>query len=146
LEKTLYNYRNREKTLLDDKCLTSWNAILLKGFVDAFKTFGDEKHKEIALKNGEFIQKNCWDNDGFLYRNFKNGKNSIVGYLEDYAHVIDAFISLYEITLMKTGCSMPNNSHTIALIIITTKNNSFSPLTTKMTASLLLNIMRLKTT
>jgi uncharacterized protein YyaL (SSP411 family) len=98
-EKTLYDYREqRKKPLLDDKCLTSWNAILLKGFVDAYKTFGDEKHKEIALKNGEFLQKNCWDNDGFLYRNFKNGKNSIVGYLEDYAHVIDAFISLYEIT------------------------------------------------
>ena len=43
--------------------------------------------------------KNCWSEDGFLFRNFKNGKSSITGYLEDYAHVIDAFISLYEITL-----------------------------------------------
>lgn len=98
-EKKLYNYREqRKKPLLDDKCLTSWNAIILKGFAEAYKTFGEENHKNIAINNGEFIVKNCWSEDGFLFRNFKNGKSTITGYLEDYAHVIDAFISLYEIT------------------------------------------------
>lgn len=99
-EKKLYDYREqRKKPLLDDKCLTSWNAIILKGFAEAYKTFGEENYKCIAINNGEFIAKNCWSEDGFLFRNFKNGKSSITGYLEDYAHVIDAFISLYEITL-----------------------------------------------
>jgi uncharacterized protein YyaL (SSP411 family) len=99
-EKKLYDYREqRKKPLLDDKCLTSWNAIILKGFAEAYKTFGEENYKCIAINNGEFIVKNCWSEDGFLFRNFKNGKSSITGYLEDYAHVIDAFISLYEITL-----------------------------------------------
>ena len=37
--------------------------------------------------------------DGGLHRNFKNGKSNIEAYLEDYATVIDAFISLYEVTL-----------------------------------------------
>lgn len=99
-EKKLFDYREqRKKPLLDDKCLTSWNAIILKGFAEAYKTFGEENYKCIAINNGEFIVKNCWSEDGFLFRNFKNGKSSITGYLEDYAHVIDAFISLYEITL-----------------------------------------------
>lgn len=99
-EKKLFYYREqRKKPLLDDKCLTSWNAIILKGFAEAYKTFGEENYKCIAINNGEFIVKNCWSEDGFLFRNFKNGKSSITGYLEDYAHVIDAFISLYEITL-----------------------------------------------
>ena len=99
-EKKLYDYREqRKKPLLDDKCLTSWNAIILKAFAEAYKTFGEENYKCIAINNGEFIAKNCWSEDGFLFRNFKNGKSSITGYLEDYAHVIDAFISLYEITL-----------------------------------------------
>lgn len=98
-EKTLYTYRkNRPKPLLDDKCLTAWNAIILKGFTDAYKTFGSEKHKTIALSNGNFILNNCWDEKGFLYRNFKNGHASIPAFLEDYAHVIEAFIGLYEIT------------------------------------------------
>ena len=37
--------------------------------------------------------------DGGLFRNFKNGKSNIDAYLEDYASVIDAYISLYEVTL-----------------------------------------------
>jgi hypothetical protein len=37
--------------------------------------------------------------DGGLNHNYKNGKSNINGYLEDYATLIDAFISLYEVTL-----------------------------------------------
>ena len=34
--------------------------------------------------------------DGGLYHNYKNGKSTINGFLEDYAFVIEAFISLYQ--------------------------------------------------
>ena len=33
-----------------------------------------------------------------LYRNYKNGRASISGFLEDYALVIQAYISLYEVS------------------------------------------------
>ena len=99
-EKLLYHEREkRNKPRLDDKCLTSWNAIMLKGFVDAYKALGNKHYIEIALKNTDFILKNLWTSDGNLLHNYKNGKATINGYLEDYALVIDAFIALYEVTL-----------------------------------------------
>ena len=89
----------RKKPRLDDKCLTSWNALMLKGFVDAYKAIGNESYLNIALKNADFIIENLWTSEGNLLHNHKNGKNTINGYLEDYCFVIEAFISLYETTL-----------------------------------------------
>ena len=89
----------RSKPRLDDKALTSWNAIMLKGFVDAYKVLGDENYLEIAIKNATFIIEKQWTPNGNLYHNYKNGKSTINGYLEDYCFVIDAFIALYEVTL-----------------------------------------------
>jgi len=99
-EKLLYHEREkRSKPRLDDKCLTSWNALILKGFVDAYKALGNKHYLEIALRNADFILKNLWTPDGNLLHNYKNGKATINGYLEDYALVIEAFIALYEVTL-----------------------------------------------
>jgi uncharacterized protein YyaL (SSP411 family) len=99
-EKLVYNEREkRSKPRLDDKCLTSWNALMLKGFVDGYKALDNNHYLEIALKNADFILKNLWASEGNLWHNYKNGKASINGYLEDYALVIDAFIALYEVTL-----------------------------------------------
>jgi len=84
---------------LDDKTLTSWNALMLKAYVNAYTTFQDEHFLKIALKNAHFIINKQIKEDGGLYRNYKNGKSSIEAYLEDYATVIDAYISLYEATL-----------------------------------------------
>lgn len=101
-EQILYNKReNRSKPRLDDKCLTSWNALMLKGFVDAYKALGDENYLEIALKNASFLTEKLWTPEGNLLHNYKDGKSSINGYLEDYCFVIEAFISLYEVTLQE---------------------------------------------
>nr|WP_315147517.1 thioredoxin domain-containing protein [uncultured Flavobacterium sp.] len=98
-EKILYIKRKkRSKPRLDDKCLTSWNAIMLKGFVDAYKALENENYLVLALKNANFIIKNLWSGEGNLYHNYKNEKSTINGYLEDYCFVISAFISLYEVT------------------------------------------------
>lgn len=98
-ERTLYLEREkRAKPRLDDKCLTSWNAIMLKGYVDAYKALNNEEYLTKALENANFIIKKLWSNDGNLWHNFKNGKATINGYLEDYCFVIAAFIALYEVT------------------------------------------------
>ncbi|MGK4566937.1 thioredoxin domain-containing protein [Flavobacterium sp. 3HN19-14] len=98
-EQLLFTARQkRSYPRLDDKCLTSWNAIMLKGFVDAYSAFQNKKYLEIALKNANFIQQKLWSPEGNLFHNYKNGKATINGYLEDYCFVIDAFIALYEIT------------------------------------------------
>ncbi|HAH53865.1 MAG TPA: thioredoxin domain-containing protein, partial [Flavobacterium sp.] len=58
-DKILYIKREkRSKPRLDDKCLTSWNALMLKGFVDAFKALENENYLILALKNANFIINN----------------------------------------------------------------------------------------
>ncbi len=88
----------RSRPRLDDKILTSWNALMLKGYVDAYRTFNDHHFLEIALKNANFLEQNLLKENGSLHHNFKNNKSSINGYLEDYAALIDAYIALYEVT------------------------------------------------
>ncbi|MGM5468849.1 thioredoxin domain-containing protein [Flavobacteriaceae bacterium LMO-SS05] len=99
-KQTLSNLRNtRPKPRLDDKTLTSWNALMLTGYVDAYKAFGNKHYLDVAVKNAEFIMSNQHREDGGLYHSYKNGKSTINGYLEDYATTIEAFLDLYEQTL-----------------------------------------------
>ena len=99
-EQKLYAQREkRNKPRLDDKCLTSWNAIMLKGFVEAYKALGHPNYLNIALQNAHFITKNLWSSDGHLFRTYKKAKATINAYLEDYAQVIQSFMALYEVTL-----------------------------------------------
>lgn len=99
-EKLLYEAReHREKPRLDDKILTSWNALMLKGYADAFKALRNEEYLAAARNNALFIAEKMWDADGHLWRTYKNGTAKIKGFLEDYAHTADAFIALYEVTL-----------------------------------------------
>ena len=99
-KKTLLEARNkRDKPRLDDKTLTSWNAIMLKGYTDAYRVFGNPEYLVSAKKNGNFILKTQLKDDGGLFHNYKNGQSNINGYLEDYATTIDAFLALYENTL-----------------------------------------------
>jgi uncharacterized protein YyaL (SSP411 family) len=53
----------------------------------------------VALKNAEFILEKQLKTDSSLFHNYKEGKSTINGFLEDYATVIDAFLSLYQVTL-----------------------------------------------
>ncbi len=83
---------------LDDKTLTSWNGLMLKGYVDAYLTFGDQHFLDVALENANFILSKQLRKDGGLNHSYKEGRTTINGYLEDYAFVIDAFLKLYEAT------------------------------------------------
>ena len=82
----------------DDKCLTSWNAITIKGLCDAYSAFGEEEFLHLAIKNARWIVQRQITNDAKLFRTYKNGNSTINAFLEDYAHVICAFIELYEVT------------------------------------------------
>ena len=96
----LIKIRNKRiKPRLDDKILSSWNGLMIKGFADSYKAFNEPDFLDAAVKNGEFIVKNLLQKDGQLLRNYKNNKGYINGYLEDYSAVISGFIALHEITL-----------------------------------------------
>ena len=96
----LLAYRNnRAKPRLDNKTLTSWNALMIKGYVDAYKAFQVPEYLNAAQTNAQFLINHQLQENGALNHSYKDGKSSINGYLEDYAAVIDAFIALYEVTL-----------------------------------------------
>lgn len=88
----------RPKPRLDDKILTSWNGLMLKGLVDAYRYLGEEAYLDLALENAAFLQREMIKDDNSLFRNHKEGKSSINAFLDDYAAVIDAYVSLYEVT------------------------------------------------
>ena len=99
-KETLRAYRNqRPKPRLDDKTLISWNVLMLKGYIDAYKVFGKETYLNSAIKNAKFIAEKQLQENGALFHNYKDGKSSINGFLEDYAFTIEAFIALYQTTL-----------------------------------------------
>ena len=91
--------KNKKKPSLDYKIITSWNGLMISGYVDAYKSFNDDIFKNEAIEAGEFIYSNLTKRDGGLFHNHVNGKSKINGYLEDYATIIQASLDLYEITL-----------------------------------------------
>ncbi|WP_291800023.1 thioredoxin domain-containing protein [Lutibacter sp.] len=98
-QKILLKKRNKkDKPRLDDKSLTSWNALMLKGYINAYTVFNEKHFLDVAIKNATFIYTKQLQENGNLNHNYKNGKSTINGYLEDYATVIDAYIALYEAT------------------------------------------------
>ena len=93
--------KEREKRIrpgLDNKSLTSWNSMLIKGFIDAYFAFEDEEFLQLARKVGQWIVDYQMTSDGKLKRNFNQGKSNIDGFLEDYAHAISAFTAIYQAT------------------------------------------------
>ncbi|MGB1295176.1 MAG: thioredoxin domain-containing protein [Flavobacteriales bacterium] len=96
---TLLKVRSqRVKPGLDDKILTSWNALLIKGYTDAYKAFGDEKYLSFATQTAQFILNNMKKEDGRLFRNYKNNKTSINGFLDDYVFTVQGLVGLYQST------------------------------------------------
>ena len=88
--------KKRQRPSLDDKCLTSWNAMMIKAYAKAYQVFQIDEYLIAGENAVKFIIKNLLD-EFQLYRNFKN-KKTITATLEDYAFLIDALIEIYQTT------------------------------------------------
>lgn len=107
MRKHLYEIRSkRVRPALDDKILTSWNALMIKGLVEAAQVFDEKEWLVLAEKNAEFIWQNLTGAvpRGIskdtpipirLFRNFKNGQKTIPAFLDDYAYLIAACLALF---------------------------------------------------
>jgi len=99
LNKKLFEEREKRiRPATDDKILTSWNSLMTKGFIDAYQAFGDESFLNSAKRNIDFLLKNMFAENNSLFRNYKNGKATIHGFLDDYAFFITALIEYYQVT------------------------------------------------
>jgi len=89
----------RIKPLLDDKIILSWNALMLNAVSKAAYVLQDKIYRQLAEKNFQFIITNFKKSDSFeLQHTFKNGIAKYPAFLDDYAYLIEACISIYEIT------------------------------------------------
>jgi uncharacterized protein len=83
---------------LDNKILTSWNALMMKGFADSYLVFGKQEYLDAAVKNADFLIKNMIASDGSVAHNWNPGKTPINGFLEDYCFLAEGLMALYEAT------------------------------------------------
>lgn len=81
---------------LDDKILTGWNAMTIQGLLDAYGAFGDERFLQLAINNIRFLEKHLISDK--VFRSYKGKRSPIEGFLEDYAFLIQAYLSLYQAT------------------------------------------------
>ncbi|MGZ4055489.1 MAG: thioredoxin domain-containing protein [Bacteroidia bacterium] len=113
----------REKRIrpgLDNKILTSWNALMLKGYIDAYTVFGEQHFLDVALKNINFLFKNSL-REGNKFSHLANSK--VNGFLEDYAFTIEALISLYESTFVETYLQKANELMKSVIVHFQDKNS-----------------------
>ena len=103
----------RVKPGLDDKQLTSWNALMIKGYCDAYDAFGKKDYLDAAIRCANlFLTKGKMDDGGLRHQIRKSapfpsgkagdgslkGTEKNAGFLDDYSFTIEALIALYQST------------------------------------------------
>ena len=81
---------------LDDKIITSWNALTVSAFAKGYRVTDDIRYLQAAQNCIDFIQRRLIVNS-VLLRTYKNGTAKLQAYLEDYSYLINALIDLFEI-------------------------------------------------
>ncbi len=79
----------RVRPALDDKVLTSWNALAIKGLAKAAGALEEPAWLRAAMQAMDFIRERLW-RDGVLFATWKDGIARHPGYLDDYANLLDA--------------------------------------------------------
>lgn len=101
-KKTLLSERNkRVRPRVDDKIITSWNALLITGLVDAYSAFGDQEFLDAAEEIYNSVVKSSYRNKHLMH-SYKQGSKRSEGFLEDYAFLANASLSLYSATQDKS--------------------------------------------
>jgi uncharacterized protein len=83
---------------LDNKRLCSWNALMIAALAESGAVLGRDDHLAAARRCAEFVWTEMRSGDGRLRRSWKDGEARLAAYLEDYAYLVEALITLYEAT------------------------------------------------
>jgi uncharacterized protein YyaL (SSP411 family) len=81
---------------LDDKRLTTWNALMISALAEAGAALERPDYVEAAGACAGFLLSELRDDSGRLLRTWKDGHGHIEAYLDDHAHLLQALITLYE--------------------------------------------------
>ncbi|MHB8241233.1 MAG: thioredoxin domain-containing protein [Solirubrobacteraceae bacterium] len=83
---------------LDDKRLTSWNALMISALADAGAALAEPRYVDAARACAEFLLTEMRDRDGRLLHTYNAGQAKIGAYLEDHAFLMEALVVLFETT------------------------------------------------
>jgi uncharacterized protein len=83
---------------LDDKRLTSWNALAIAALADAGAVLQRDDYLDAARACASFLLEQLRDENGNLLRTYKDGRAHLNAYLEDHAFLLEALLALYEAT------------------------------------------------
>ncbi len=99
-ERLMAERDKRVRPGLDDKVLASWNGLMLTGLVAAYRAFAEPAYLTTALRLAFFLKKKMTDNrnGGRIWHSYKAGRARQIGFLDDYAAVIEGYIALYQAT------------------------------------------------
>ncbi|MFI5028034.1 MAG: thioredoxin domain-containing protein [Solirubrobacterales bacterium] len=81
---------------VDDKRLTSWNALMIAALAEAGAVLERRDYLEAAVACAEFLDQRLRDDEGRLLRTYKDGQGRLNAYLEDHAFLLEALLVLYE--------------------------------------------------
>ncbi len=98
----LYGARaERVRPGMDDKRLTSWNALMISALAQTGAALERADYVAGAVACAEFVLGELRDDGAHpprLLRSWKDGRAHIDGYLEDHAYLLEALLTLYEAT------------------------------------------------
>ena len=92
----------RPAPLRDDKVLTSWNALMIGAYADAFRATQAPRHRAAADRAADALLARHMTPEGRLLRTSRGGPAKLSAYLEDYAYFIDALLRLHMATAEPT--------------------------------------------
>jgi uncharacterized protein YyaL (SSP411 family) len=82
----------------DDKVLAAWNGLAISALAEAGRSFGEPRYLDAALAAAGFVLEALAGEDGRLLRSWREGRKGGPGYLDDYACMAEACLTLYETT------------------------------------------------
>jgi len=80
----------------DDKVLASWNGLMIHTMARAAGILDDEKYLQAAARAARFVLEKMCRKDDRLLHSWRAGEAKIDGFLDDYANMANALVTLYE--------------------------------------------------
>jgi len=90
-QKCLAERASRIRPGRDEKILTSWNGLMIKGMAQAGRYLNIPEFIDSAEQAVDFIMSDMFKN-GRLFATHKDGKSYLNAYLDDYAFLLDALL------------------------------------------------------
>ncbi|MBC5637667.1 thioredoxin domain-containing protein [Ornithinibacillus sp. BX22] len=95
-QKLLQEREKRVYPHVDDKILTSWNAMMIAGLAKASRVFQNNQYLDMAKTAISFVEKKLYEGDKLMAR-YRDGETKYHAYLDDYAYLVWAYLELYQV-------------------------------------------------